>query len=331
MKSAFLLIILLGSAISAQESGAGTTLFQFLKLEYDGRSSAMSGATAGMPSGAYGLLSNPAATGFVDTMQSFLGARSLILDLWGISVGSARPVSGVGVIGIFLVGFSEGVVDEINENKESTGRIFGSNYLGAGISWATRITPDLSAGLVFKGLYHRLGTTGELTSAKALALDLGMQYRIMGNKLLCGLMLRNAGIIVSSYGITDAAWSLPLSIQAGVSFVPENVSSLRLALDLEKPVDDFLTYRPALEWAIYKRYLFVRAGLRFSQLDLETAFSTFSGSDITLYQKSNWNFFTLGVGIAAPVGIYPITIDIAYITRTENTPASYTISGTVQF
>ena len=159
--------------------------------------------------------------------------------------------------------------------------------------------------------YGSTGGTGEHGSADAVVVQGGLQYRWLGSRVIAGLALNNAGIMISSYSGETEDLKMPISVSAGVSYAPEYIPNLRLALDLTQPVDGYLTYKVGGELDIYKRYAIIRAGYSFSEPDLESVLKGMQGESSTGYQKTNWAGFCFGAGFNANIGVVSVGLDAA--------------------
>jgi hypothetical protein len=310
-RTGIVIITALIFAAQAQHENAGTTAFPFLTMNYDARSMAMGGAATAMANDVYGVLSNPAALGYVDRNQIIAGYRQMIMDIWGGPLGIAL-VTPRGVFTPYLLTHTSGALDEINESGIATGRIARSSYAALGLSWARLFYDNkAAAGATVKGLYHHIGVGAESYSADGFAFDLGVQYRTNNNRLIYGASLRNLGFVRSGYWGEWNEHELPYGVEVGVSYVPDHIRNLRLALDVNKFNGDYVNFEPALEFTILENTLFLRGGYSFSSLDFEKLSSVLSGERDEDYQKSGINTLSLGVGVAGTMDDVDVRLDAA--------------------
>ncbi|MDD5674134.1 MAG: hypothetical protein PHC61_08230 [Chitinivibrionales bacterium] len=311
---------------NAQNSAAGTTVFSFASLSYDARSIAMAGANAAILSDIYGVVANPAALASITAPRAMISFRPVLLDVGGGPVAGAFPIGQRGVLALSLLGFTEGSIEETNADKEMTGVTY---YAGGGIgsiSWAQKIYESLFAGASLKGLYHRFnGSNGYVASSDGGALDAGVQYRLLKDRFIAGVMVKNLGFMTSAYTADGLTYALPLTATIGFSYVLRNVPSLRLTCDIEKKTDDYVNFRPAFELALYKKSLFLRGGYALSQSDLG------NGLDFSQNEKSNWTTLCLGLGLITTIKSYWVELDVAYEGHVHDLPPSLAISGIVGF
>jgi hypothetical protein len=325
---ALLSALWLAAPAFSQSDLAGTRAFPFLNLDYDSRTIAMGGVSVAMPNDLYGVAYNPAAAGYITKREAVCGFRSVVEDVWGAPLGFAMPYANLGVFGINLVDVSFGSLKEKIENLDGTpletGVTWNSYAIAGGLTWSKIVWENLSLGGSLKAIHHYIGSNNsskEYYSADAIALQAGAQYRWLGSHIITGLVLNNAGFMVADYSDQTENLKLPFSVSAGVSYTPEYVPSLRIALDLQQPADGFLIYKLGGELAIYKKYLLVRAGYSFSEPDLEAQLKVLKGESNDNYQKSNWAGFSFGVGLNTTIGITDVGIDAALQLLDDMDPA----------
>jgi hypothetical protein len=312
--------------------GAGTTLFPVLSMTFDARAGAMAGVSVAMPNGVYGIVNNPAVLGYIERNEIALGYRSVVLDIWGSPLYLARNIGKYGTIGGGVTNLSEGAVRAIDADKNVTGDIWRANSLVGFVSIGRVVWDRLSLGASIKGVYHYIGTAGEHVSADGFAADIGLQYRQMHSRLIFGASLKNIGFLRSGYSEEKEDNRFPVTVIGGISYVPKYVSSVRVALDIDKKAGDYLNFRPALEVDVYKRYLVLRGGYCFSMNDLQDRVNKLIlQSDITeQYQKTNWLTFTLGVGVNAEYRDIPISLDTGIEFHTDISQPSVLITTRIQ-
>jgi len=152
-----------------------------------------------------------------------------------------------------------------------------------------------------KGLYNHLGIIGaETSSADGFACDAGLQYRFLNSRIIYGVVARNIGFLRSGY-TKDDSYSLPATVAMGVSYVPQNMNQLRLAMDLSKKTNDYLTFAPAAELEVIRGQMVVRAGLNRSWRDLRSYVMVLKGDPEENYEQSNRSFLCAGAGFITQI------------------------------
>jgi hypothetical protein len=322
----------------AQHERAGTNLFPFLSLGYNARAMSMANIGAGMANDIYGVQCNPAALGYVRNRQAMVTFQPILMDVRAGAMGYANPIENRGVLAASLTYLSYGTIDGVDKVQGeivSTGRTYKPYALTGGVTWSRIMLADMSLGASLKGIYSNLdGDEG--STANGIAIDLGWQYRMLGSRLIYGITLRDFGYLLSGYTEETDRAMIPFTLRAGISYIPQNITALLMAFELEKAFDDYLNYRLALEIAAYRQIIFIRGGFNCSQQDISAKltdwFNIDNSSDNTdIYQKSNWYIFALGVGINAPVKTINFKIDAALNFRVDWLPPSYTLSLMADF
>jgi hypothetical protein len=306
------IFLVLSGTAAAQESHAGERPFSFLNLDFDARTMSMGGASLALPNDLIGVFSNPSAAGFISRREAACGMRSVIQDVYGGSLGYAMPYSTFGTFCITIVPLSYGSLQEVDEGLDSRPvytNITWSAYSVAGqISWAKTVWDQLALGVAVRGIYEREASSTEGYSWNAASVQAGLQYRLYDSRLILAMVLSNAGYMVSNLG-NDL--KLPLTLAAGISYVPNYMPTVRIALDLQQTADQFLMYKPGVEIGIYKKYLFGRLGYRFSESDLEEVFRQLQGVSTGGYQKTTWYGPSFGIGIVTDMDRYTLNVDAA--------------------
>jgi hypothetical protein len=300
--------------LPAQNSGAGTTIFEFLNIPYDARSVAVSGATVALPNDLYGILDNPAALGFITTSQALVGYRPIGNGVYGVPAAYALPKGEKGVFAVSLAGLTTGNMDATDIGPDGAPVPSGTaraDYLAGTFAWAKKMNEYLAAAVTAKGLYNYLGSSNDHYSADGFAVDGGVQCRFLNSRLIYGLVIRNIGLLRSGYTTNDDHYSLPAAIEIGISYVPRYIDGLRIAFDMNKKKGDYLTFTPAAELEILKNQMVVRGGFGFSYQDLLYAKDFLAGDADPNYIKSNRTTLCLGVGFMTAIMQRKVSLDAA--------------------
>jgi hypothetical protein len=181
---------------------------------------------------------NPAANAALKNAEiSFMGQRGIAEDNFGSFFAGVPTERGTFAGSIFYQ--TVGDIDLINGLGEKR-TVQAQRDVGLSINYAEEIFELLATGVSIKFLNSRLV---ESFSANAVALDIGIQKRLMENKASVGLAVLNGG---SSLQYLETDEPLPLTIRAGASYkiVFENSGRLLAALDLvrekEEKVKEFI-------------------------------------------------------------------------------------------
>jgi hypothetical protein len=298
----------------ARGSGEGRVLFDFVNINYDARSVALGGASIAVSNGCYGLFSNPAALGYVSGMQAVVGFRPRGNGIFGAPVAYAFNRKGVG-----LYGLTSGDV-EVTDVGPDGGVLFTDQFarvdnIAGSAAWARKIGTYFSAGASFKGFYTNIkGYEEEAAvrwSADGLALDCGVQCRLMDSRLIYGLAVRNIGFVRSGFEKGDAGYALPSGVELGVSYVPLGIEELRLIFDMEKKKNYDLAVTIAGEFEAVHEQLVLRAGYNLNWPDLKHFGNTLRGEADDSYARSSIVGLCLGVGFWTEIVERKVQLDAA--------------------
>ena len=319
----------------AQHPGAGTRYFPLLSVDYDARSAAMAGASVAMPNGVNGILSNPASAASIEHVQAFIGYRSMV-GIRGGPVSFGRSFGKYGVFAANITGVNSGEIQVLDQNGVETGEAAGVNYVSGGVNWAYNVLNDLSVGVMAKGAYEKMNIPGTSYSAKGAALDAGVYYNMLRGRFTAGAVIRNLFIVLKGFDENDYKnWkarskAMPLTVEGGISFVPKYIPAMRIALDINKKLGDYINFEPGLELNIYKKTLALRLGYGFSERDFKELTKSLSGDKDEDYIKSNMTSFCLGVGLNTKIEESDLRIDFALQFNTTLPPAML-ISALIDF
>lgn len=339
-----LILPVLGLSLVSGYTGAGTQYFEFINSEYDAVSLSMGGADAAYYGNISGLLSNPAAPGFMERHEMMISYIPLVseLDIRNTFLGYGMTVGDINRFSVGVQYISDGVWgadilrDENNNPIEAEIHPYG---ISLNFGWAGRITRSLSYGTVLKGAYRHLASEDDFReysdeySASALLCDIGVQYRNPRNRYIYGFGIKNIGGILSDYeeGFKEASeYSMPVVLFAGVSGRIPRFKELLLSLNIKKPINYYTNFHVGGEFN-GNETIFIRAGYSFTLKDADQFFTSDYTSDQDTYYKASWNSVSLGLGFKSEINTTDIRIDIGMDVRTKAFPPLFIFSGTVAF
>jgi hypothetical protein len=200
-----------------------------------------------------------------------------------------------------------------------------AEFIAGNVSWARVVNQYCCAGVTVKGLYTYLKDVDEYWSADGFAFDAGMQCRFMNSRLIYGFVIRNIGFLRSGFE-KDDSYPLPSAIEIGVSYVPQNISNLRVIFDINKRRDDYLTFTPAAELEIIRNQIMLRGGYSLNWIDFQAFKDMLRGASEQNYYKSNIHGLCLGVGLYSEVLERKVQFDAAVEFLTLSATPLLTIS-----
>jgi len=252
--TAFLLVF--SGLVMADEnnSNAGTSVFDFLKIQAGARPMAMGGAFTGVADDESSLYYNPAGVTGLQGKRFIAGYHNNIFDMQSGFLGYIHPLREGQKLSLFVNYLNYGTFDRTNTDGDVIGDFSGGDLLLAG-SYARDINENISLGVTIKFIYEKI----DEYSATGVAFDLGGKYRRndYGNTTL-GFMIQNLGTQLSTYLDGSDKESLPLYIRGGGSTQPKGLPVL-VAVDAIYPTDNDVYFSIGAE-LLNVRPLYVRMG-----------------------------------------------------------------------
>jgi len=292
----------------------GQSGWQFLKINGDARQAALAGAYTAISHGdANAVFGNPAALTDVKNLDVQVNALQWIAGIGHHSAAVAYSIGDVGVIGASIARLTYGDIEEtINESSGSsgttpviTGNTFSANDIAVGVSFARKITNNLSVGGDVRWVRQQIA---EL-SMNNWSLDIGTMYYTGFRSLRIAITARNFGPDSRFGGWSELYQTesdyvrMPLDFRAGMAmdfFDGEGSPHLLTVIaEAEHPNDGREKFQVGANYA-FNGTFFIRGGYKFNY-DVQR--------------------FTFGAGVTYPMGGVLGTINYAYVDFGELTQA----------
>ncbi len=322
------------SALTVHPRAGSTAFSDLLSTSFDARSYALGDASVALPGDLQTIPSNPAALGFMTKPSVAFGYVPILADLKGTFGSFGVPLAllkketkGVSALTIHYLSF--GTLDGVDENNLPTGETWGQSSLRGSATYGIIVSQGFAIGASVNALYGRISNESSVTSAKALTIDGGAQYRTSDTRFIAGLSLLNAGFLLSDYYAAGLKPSLPLTATIGLSVVPGFSPNLRFAADLVKSSDAYLQIRTGLEISIADQLIALRIGLNFDTQDIAEGLNNLSGSPNESYAKSNYSLVTPGLGVKTSINNHPLRLDAALQTRVAGFDPGFLLSASI--
>ncbi len=185
--------------------------YQFLRYVAGARAAGLSGAFVSVTNDASALFYNPATISTVDDKPVSVTFLKHVLD---INSGNATYIIPTEEDGIFAGSInytSNGSFNYADELGNRDGRTFSGNDLSLGISYSNDLDTRLYYGVTLKFLYMNL----EQYSSTAIAVDVGILYRLPDERTNIGVSVLHSGMQLSTLdGVSE---DLPTDIRAGIN------------------------------------------------------------------------------------------------------------------
>ncbi len=285
---------------------AGQSGWQFLKINGDARQAALGGAYTAISNGdASAVFGNPAALSDVKNMNVQVNMLQWIADISHQSAAFAINMGDAGVFGasVAMLGYGD-IPETINAASGAsgtsplvTGKMFTANDVAAGLSYARKITDNLSVGGNVRWMQQQIA---ELSMTN-WSLDFGTMYYTGYKSLRIAITARNFGPDSRFGGWSEEFQTesdnvrMPLDFRAGMAmdFMDEEGSPhlLTVVVEGDHPNDGREKFHLGAGY-VFEGTFFLRGGYKFNY-DVQR--------------------FTFGGGVAYPLGGTLGTINYAYV------------------
>lgn len=285
---------------------AGQSGWQFLKINGDARQAAMGNAYTAISKGdASAIFGNPASLSDVQNIDVQVNALQWVADINHQSAAIAYSIGDIGVFGasVAMLGYGD-IPETINAPSGTsgtspmvTGGMFTANDIAAGISYARKITDNLSVGGNVRWMQQQIA---ELTMHN-WSLDFGTMYYTGYRSLRIAITARNFGPDSRFGGWSEEFQSesdnvrMPLDFRAGMAmdFLDDEGGPhlLTAVIEGDHPNDGKEKFHIGTSYAFDGKF-FIRGGYKFNY-DVQR--------------------FTFGAGINYPFGETIGSINYAYV------------------
>lgn len=226
MRKRIILLLCLGFAIHAIAGSSRTSSFEFLRTDFNPRTSGTGNAFTTMRADVSGVFVNPAGMAYSENRQFSFNYTSYLLDINGGIAAYSQPIAGFGIVTAAVTYMNYGSFNETDENGNETGSSFTPADFALTLGWADRFEKNFSYGVNVKYIH----STIQEYNASAIAFDFGMIWEAPFQKdLFIAFSLLNAGSNIEYY--THIKEELPLSTRLGFSKKLEHLP-LEIAISL---------------------------------------------------------------------------------------------------
>ncbi len=195
---------------------AGNTTFDFLRLDVSARAAAMGGSFVTTSDDPNVIFYNPAGLATLEGKRVSFGFFKHLLDINSGYASFGTQIPSFGSIGVGIVYIDYGEFKQIGEEGQDIGT-FSAGEFALSSGYADQLESGLRYGvnakLIFSSIagYHSSGA----------AVDLGLQYEAIPERLVLGASLMNLGTQFNPYVTTRE--KLPLDFKIGATIYPEHL------------------------------------------------------------------------------------------------------------
>lgn len=302
------IIVSLSMLIAGDKSNIGTAGALELRLSADPQAVAFNYAYSGMTSGLSSVMFNPAGLIIMNSEYQFKAqTMDYLVDSRMNEIGFAMKISENSAIAVNFRSIDIGDIEQTTlQNPNGNGVTFAPVFSVLSFSWSQRFTDKVSFGATI----HRVTEEIINTSASALALTLGIQYRT-DSGIGFGMALKNTGSdlvwngsdeqyvsgannVQKIHDVNYEGTRLPTSFEISVNYkyTIDSENNLTLLSTFENhnfALDDVVA---GLEYA-YNDMFFLRMSSRMQSETKLSAFTGFAfgvGANFELSEGSNIEF-----------------------------------------
>lgn len=305
-------IIIFSVAVLTGQSKVGTSAAHFLGIGVGARSVSMGGAFTSVAYDASALYWNPGAVSRLENSQVLFSSAEWLVETNLNMLAAVLLIDHSKAIGLSFVYLDYGK-EEITdlENQDGTGLYWSAHDLSTGLTYAQNLSDRFSVGGTVKYVQQQIHNE----TAASAAVDLGLLYKTVNEKIQIGMSIANFGQDMMMDGkdlfrridldpeheghnetivakLKTDPWPLPLFFRVGISsdIISTSVLRLTIASDAVIPSDDVETVHLGAELAFLDR-AFLRAGYK------------------SLGNPNSEEGFTLGAGANLYSGGFSMDID----------------------
>ncbi|MBS4029771.1 MAG: PorV/PorQ family protein [Ignavibacteriales bacterium] len=189
----YLSIILLIATLQSpagDEKRMGTTGAEELLIPVGARSIATAGSFLSTLKGVEAIYYNPAGLSAGTNSEAMFSYMSYIADINVSYFAVSANLEDIGAFGLSFksLDFGDILQTTVDDPEGTAGNTYSPGYYNFGLTYSRSITDRVSAGVTTKMIYESIMNT----SASALAIDMGIQYRFASN-LSLGVAIKNIG------------------------------------------------------------------------------------------------------------------------------------------
>ncbi len=298
IRSFILLPVLSLSAGSMENAG-----FEFLSSKIGARPVAMAGAFVSVPGDLHGIAYNPAGLVGVPDQSIAITYVDHLADFKAGFVGFSKSVQDIGMFGVSIMYMNYGSMQRTDILGNDLGSFTPGDILFSG-TYGRRFGENLHCGASLKFIHSKI----DQYVATALAVDLGMIYRIPEKDVDIGFSILNLGTSLNAF--MDEHEKLPAEYRIGVSNELAHLPLL-INLNLIKYQDQDSNFLGGIYWAIGGEFtlsenLFLRWGYNSRGIEekVNSNRDRFAGVSLGLgihYHKYRFNYSFSSYGLVGTI------------------------------
>jgi hypothetical protein len=219
-------LILLLFLVQATIFSQSNTTFEFLRNDASARAAALGGNFITVSDDPNSIFYNPADLATLSTRRLSVGFFKHLLDVNAGYASFGTEIPNFGFVGAGLEYVNYGEFKKTGEEGQNIGT-FNAGEFAFIASYAGELLPTLNYGASVKFIYSSIANV----SSSSAALDFGLRYLAMPERIIVGASLLNLGTQFDPYVTTRER--LPLDLKIGASIYPEHLPAV-LLVELHK-------------------------------------------------------------------------------------------------
>jgi hypothetical protein len=213
------LILLLTVAGTFSALAQGNSTYQFLRNDVGARAAALGGSFVTSTDDPNVIFYNPAGLATLSARRFSIGFFKHLMDVNSGYASFGTKIQNLGSVGVGIVYINYGEFQRTGEEGQNLGT-FGAGEFALTTSYAGSLQSGLNYGASAKFISSSIADQ----NSTGLAMDLGMQYAAVGDRLLLGASLLNLGTQIDPY--VNTRETLPLDFTIGASIYPEHLPAI---------------------------------------------------------------------------------------------------------
>jgi hypothetical protein len=190
--------------------------YDFLRNDVSARAAALAGSFVSIADDPNTIFYNPAGLGTMTQTRASVGFFKHLLDINSGYASIATQIPNFGNIGAGIVYINYGEFKQTGDEGQDLGT-FGAGELALSLGYGGTLQEGLNYGANMKFIYSQIADA----RSSALAVDLGVQYIAVANRLTLGASVLNLGTQLSPY--VNTRENLPLDLNIGFALYPEHL------------------------------------------------------------------------------------------------------------
>lgn len=210
MKQKIIIVLVITPILLFSQATGVREAFDFLRTDLGSRPLAMGGAFTSIASDLYAMRYNPASLVGVKNLSATFTYLNQIADINTGFIGFNKALKTKGHLGFAVSYINYGEMRKMDDKQNDLGTFYAGDILISS-TYAASFNKQFHYGATIKYINSQIDDY----AASALALDIGLLYRIPKKNLNLGLSFQNLGKSVDSYLNADEL--LPSLVRFGIS------------------------------------------------------------------------------------------------------------------